>query len=230
MKSLKSFLAILIIILVCFTMIWWHATTIAQMDVQAYAKETTEETTTIVLDAGHGGYDSGAVAYDGTSEKEITLSLSLLIGEQLKQAGYEVVYTRESDEVSWESDNLTDLQTRIAIAQAANADYYVSIHTNFSAYGDGASGYETYLNFENDTIVAMAQNIHASLNALSYSVDRGLKSTQEYSLYVIDHNPIPALLLEVGFLSDEADAYALQYEQTTLANAIAKGILTSLTE
>lgn len=55
----------------------------------------------IVLDAGHGGYDTGSISYDGVYEKDITLAITQKIGEQLEKAGYTVVYTRTSDEVSW---------------------------------------------------------------------------------------------------------------------------------
>ena len=52
----------------------------------------------IVLDAGHGGYDTGSISYDGVYEKDITLAITQKIGEQLEKAGYTVVYTRTSDE------------------------------------------------------------------------------------------------------------------------------------
>lgn len=89
----------------------------------------------IVLDAGHGGYDTGSISYDGVYEKDITLAITQKIGEQLEKAGYTVVYTRTSDEVSWSNDNRDDLRTRVAIGEEAGADYYISIHTNASEYG-----------------------------------------------------------------------------------------------
>lgn len=186
-----------------------------------------EDTVSIVLDAGHGGYDSGGVAIDGSLEKDITLSITLRLGALLEEQGFQIVYTREQDEVSWPSDNLSDLQERIEISEQAQADYYISIHTNFSAYQDGAQGFESYINFENDTVVAMAENIHTSLNSLSYSIDRGLKDTTASSLYVIDHNTTPALLLELGFLSDSEDASYLTSSQgqQQLAQTIADGIV-----
>ena len=99
-----------------------------------------------------------------------------------------------------------DLRTRVAIGEEAGADYYISIHTNASEYGDGASGFEAYIDYENDTITAMAQSIEQKLMQLGYTQNRGLKSTQESSLYVIDSNPVPAMLLELGFITDSADA------------------------
>lgn len=242
MKNIKMFLALMIAIMICFCLAWYqenkaqnelYANTISRtsetntVEVSSYTYEP-QETKTIILDAGHGGYDSGGVAADGTLEKDITLSLTLAIGNLLKEAGYQVLYTRESDEVPWESDNLSDLYARVHMAQEQEADYFISIHTNFSSYHDGAYGFETYLDYQDDQIIAMAENIHAQLDSLSYSVDRGLKSTAENSLYVIDHNDVPALLLEVGFLSDSDDANYMIHHQDELAQAIADGIIAAL--
>ena len=184
----------------------------------------------IVLDAGHGGYDTGSISYDGVYEKDITLAITQKIGEQLEKAGYTVVYTRTSDEVIWSNDNRDDLRTRVAIGEEAGSDYYISIHTNASEYGDGASGFEAYIDYENDTITAMAQSIEQKLMQLGYTQNRGLKSTQDSSLYVIDSNPVPAMLLELGFITDSADAAYMCSEegQNALAQSIAQGILEQL--
>lgn len=182
------------------------------------------------LQSAHGGYDTGSVSYDGVYEKDITLAITQKIGERLEKAGCTVVYTRTSDEVSWSNDNKDDLRTRVAIAKEAGADYYISIHTNASEYGDGASGFEAYIDYKNDTITAMAQSIEQRLMQLGYTQNRGLKSTQESSLYVIDSNPVPAMLLELGFITDSADAAYMCSEegQTALAQGIAQGILEQL--
>lgn len=242
MKNLNMFLALLSAITICFCLAWYNEHT-AQFEIYEKTIQRSSESSTvqisnstyepntaisIMLDAGHGGYDSGSIALDGTLEKDITLSLTMKIGAYLEEAGYIVLYTRESDEVSWDSNNLTDLQARVTMAYNQNADYYISIHTNFSSYNDGAYGFETYLNYQDASIIAMAEEIHANLSALQFSSDRGLKSTAESSLYVIDHNSVPAMLLEVGFLSDSDDAKYLIYHQDALAQAIANGIVASL--
>lgn len=184
----------------------------------------------IVLDAGHGGYDTGSISYSGIYEKEITLSITMKIGALLEENGYQVVYTRTSDEVTWSNDNKEDLQARIAIAENADADYYISIHTNASNYDDGAYGFETYLDYSDTTITSMAEQIQENLNALNYSIDRGLKSTEESSLYVIDKNSVPAMLLELGFITDSDDVHYMSSEsgQNALAQSIADGIITTL--
>lgn len=185
---------------------------------------------TIVLDAGHGGYDVGCIALDGTYEKDITLNLTLQIGDILEENGYNVVYTRTSDNVSWPEDNEQDLQARVDIAQEADADYFVSIHINSSNYNDGASGFETYVNFSDETMVSMANSIHTYLSNLNYTQDRGLYDAHENPLYVLVNNNVPALLLEVGFITDSNDAWYMENEDEALSEAIANGIITSLQE
>lgn len=192
---------------------------------EIYANEDVE---TIVIDAGHGGYDAGCIAWDGTQEKDITLDIALSTGKLLKEAGYNVVYTRMSDNVSWSEDNKEDLQSRIDIAESADADYYISIHINSSDYNDGASGYETYVDFNNNEMVEMAESIHSQLELLNYTQDRGLMDTNENLLYVVNNNSVPALLLEVGFITDASDFDYMVNNSDDLAQAIADGIMDSI--
>ena len=187
-----------------------------------------DDATTIMIDPGHGGYDSGSLSMEGIMEKDITLQLGLLVGEKLTQAGYHVEYTRTSDDVDWESDNVADLQARVAKAVEADAEYFVSIHTNSSDFGVDASGFETYVDLSNEQMTAMAQSVHEQLGALDYSQDRGLKDGVENQLYVICDNPVAAMLIEVGFISNASDTWYMVNRQDELASAIAKGIIRSL--
>lgn len=240
MRRFKMFFILCLMITVCFLTAFLHdLLTFQDAYTTNYTKTSTntmevvptfaqEDAITIILDAGHGGYDSGSIANDGTQEKDITLAITMKIGAYLEDAGCHVVYTREQDDVAWENDNLTDLQTRVAIAKEADADYYISIHTNSSAYNDGAAGYETYVDGQNKEMINIAEHIHEKLASLPYSSDRGIKTTEENPLYVVDHNVVPALLLELGFISDDNDKAYMINQQDALAEAIAQGILQAL--
>lgn len=187
-----------------------------------------ESAAVVVLDAGHGGYDAGGIAYDGTYEKDITLAITLQVGEILKNNGYEVIYTRESDTVSWNEDNLEDLKERVNIATLAQGDLFVSIHTNSSeAYHDGAYGVEAYYDGIDETMEALCGKVLDNLSDLQYTNNRGIKSTFDTPLYVIDKNNIPAALFEIGFLSDSDDAAYMTSAkgQAKIAEAIADGIM-----
>ena len=189
-----------------------------ETNINISAKSTKE---TIMIDAGHGGYDVGAVSNYGDYEKDINLDIALLIGKQLKSYGYKVVYTRTSDSVSWSYDNKENLQTRCDLAKKRNADLFVSIHLNSSEYE--ADGYEIYSDFNNKNTVKLSNLILKQLDKLDYSTNRDLLDTNETPLYVIANNKVDAILIEASFISDDSDLYYLKNYTNNVATAIAKG-------
>ena len=197
----------------------------------AYVRKTEPEISEIiVLDAGHGGVDSGSVGEDGSYEKDINLAVTLELGEYLSKKGVQVVYTRTDDNVEW-IDTTADLQKRIDTGINASASYFISIHLNSSEYNDGARGFEIYTDGQNDDILSLAASIQNALNELDYTQDRGIKNTHEMgSLYVVDRNPISSLLLELGFISDRYDLVYLNsaYGQYEIAKALGEAILAHL--
>ena len=112
----------------------------------------------IVVDAGHGGHDSGTLGPDGIQEKDVVLDVALRLGQLLKQRlGADVIYTRDDD-------TFIPLETRTAIANKAQADLFISVHAN-SSPDASARGVETYyLNF---TTSADALEVAARENAVS---------------------------------------------------------------
>ena len=198
-------------------------TLLNETNMNVSAKSTKE---TIMIDAGHGGYDVGSISNFDDYEKDINLDIALLVGKQLKSYGYNVVYTRTSDSVSWPSDNKKDLQARCNLAQKKNADLFISIHLNSSEYD--ASGYEIYCDFTNKTTVKLSNSILTQLDQLDYSTNRGLLDTNETPLYVVANNKVDAILIEAGFISDDSDLYYLKNYTNNIAKAIAAGIKKSL--
>lgn len=218
----KIQLTLLSILTLCCTCITYI--TINKDNIKVNAKQTT-----IMLDAGHGGYDSGSVAIDDTLEKDYNLKIVKALGKILKSKGYNVVYTRTSDKVSWSDDNKEDLQARCDLAKSKNADYFISIHLNASNYyDDGASGYEIYCDFNNSKTKKLSKSILNQLDNLNYSTNRGLQDTNETSLYVVSKNTVPAILIEAGFITDSNDVYYIQNNTEQLAQAISKGISKSI--
>ena len=189
-----------------------------ETNINISAKSTKE---TIMIDAGHGGYDVGAESFYGDYEKDINLDIALLIGKQLKSYGYKVVYTRTSDSVSWSYDNKENLQMRCDLAKKRNADLFVSIHLNSSEYE--ADGYEIYSDFNNKNTVKLSNLILKQLDKLDYSTNRDLLDTNETPLYVIANNKVDAILIEASFISDDSDLYYLKNYTNNVATAIAKG-------
>ena len=177
---------------------------------------------TIVIDPGHGGNDSGAVNNNlGIKEKDITLRISLLIKEKLEKMGYRVVLTRSDDqEVTGSPIDTEELQARVNVGYKNNAILFVSVHINASTYSF-ANGVMTFYNKDID--YPLASSIHNELVKANIFEDKGIRQA---NFYVMKYNRLPAVLLELGFITNYNDAIKLMsYENLNkLAIAIAKGI------
>lgn len=186
---------------------------------------------TVTIDAGHGGNDPGAIGYSGTKEADITLGVSLKVGNILEQKGINVVYTRKDNNVSWptgsDGDVVKDLQTRCDISNAANANYFVAIHCNSA--DPSAQGTETYYYASSVAEQVLAQNVQDSLIDSIKSVDRGIKDANWYVIRP-DHVNAPSTLTEIGFISNPDEEARLKSDsyQQLVAQGIANGILKSL--
>ena len=178
----------------------------------------------VVIDAGHGGYDTGAINQNhGQEEKMITMEIAYKIGQAIKKLDptIQVEFTRLDDTVSWPMDELEDLKARIQIANEAQADYFLSIHLNSSTNTD-AYGYEGFIKAEDSFSSSVYEKIASSFEDLSYSQDRGLFT--QTPLMVVHEQSIPSLLLEVGFISNDVELMKLDNEriQSALAQKIAQ--------
>lgn len=192
-------------------------------------KEQQPAKTKVVIDPGHGGYDSGSESNNGIIEKELTLKLAKKVGAVLEKNNIEVVYTRVDDSVTWPSDNADDLLARTDIANNAQAACFVSIHLNFSEVEpESISGNEIWVNYESDQNVALAEDINEAMKKLTSSQNRGIKDQATSPLSLLVYNQIPSVLIETGFLSNDQDAAYVDSEagSDAIANAIANGILT----
>ncbi len=182
----------------------------------AWSNPATEaiEAYVVVLDAGHGGVQSGC-EFDGVLEKDITLAVTMLAAEKLRAEGVTVILTREDDtDVS--------LDERCRIANNVGADLFVSIHCNSYTEDTSVSGFEGY--YHNGTKgQRLAEYILAAANALGVKT----RHVKDANYQVIRDTTMPAALMEIGFLSNPAERARLQTEdyQTTIAQAIADGVL-----
>lgn len=144
---------------------------------------------TIVLDPGHGGNDGGTVGVRKTEEKELTLKTSEILSQHLSAAGAEVVMTRQSD-------TYVDLRKRVAESHQAGADAFISIH--YDATEDSSvSGFTSY--YQHDYQKELAEFLNAGLGDKLTLHDRGV---QHGNYLVLRENRQPAVLVELGFLSN----------------------------
>ena len=171
----------------------------------------------IVIDAGHGGADPGAV-YDGRQEKDDNLELALKVGKLLESQGIDVIYTRTTD----------IYQTPFEKAQIANrsgADYFISFHRNSSPEPNQYNGVETLVYDKSGIKLTMAENINGALEALGFK-NLGVKARP--GLVVLRRTRMPALLVETGFLNTDEDNALYDEKNDEIARAIANAILGTL--
>jgi len=168
---------------------------------------------TIVIDAGHGGFDRGGVPGQRISEKDKTLDVAQRLKRILQAGGYRVVMTRDSDV-------FVPLPTRVSIANAYRDASFVSIHFN-CAPRVGANGIETYY-YRSDS-ASLAASIHRNVVSGAPSENRGIRRR---GFYVLRRTAIPSVLVECGFLTNPTEgqlALTAEYRQK-LAEQIARGI------
>lgn len=171
---------------------------------------------TIVIDAGHGGIDIGASGQNGTIEKDVTLTMAKKIQHELeKRTDANIILTRNDDVHK-------SLADRVKIADEQKADLFVSIH--FDAFTtNNVEGITTYYNKKSDEPLAEIIHDHIITNEL-IARDRGVRSGD---FYVLRENSSPAILLELGFISNSTDEARMNSEefQTSTTNSIVDGMI-----
>ena len=148
----------------------------------------------IMLDAGHGGRDPGAV-YNGRQEKDDVLKLVLAIGEILQNSGIDVEYTRTTDIYETPFQKATE-------ANEAGVDFFISIHRNSSPLANQYMGVESLIYNLSGIKYEMAENINAQLETVGFK-DLGVKARP--NLVVLRRTKMPAILVEVGFINSDSD-------------------------
>lgn len=168
---------------------------------------------TVVIDAGHGGFDRGGVPGQRIAEKDKTLDVAQRLRRILQADGYRVVMTRDRDV-------FVPLGTRTAIANSYRNATFVSIHFNCSTRA-GANGIETYY-YRGDS-AGLAASIHRNVVAGAPTENRGIRRR---GFFVLRRTAIPSVLVECGFLTNPTEGRLAQsgdYRQK-LAEQIARGI------
>ena len=171
----------------------------------------------IMLDAGHGGRDPGAV-YQGRQEKDDNLSLVLSIGEILQENDVDVEYTRTTDIYQTPYE-------KAMIANRAEADFFISIHRNSFPTDNQVSGVESLVYDLSGLKYEMGENINAQLETVGF-VNLGVKARP--NLVVLRRTQMPAVLVEVGFINSNTDNQLLDENFEAVTQAIARGILDTL--
>jgi N-acetylmuramoyl-L-alanine amidase len=169
----------------------------------------------VIVDPGHGGPDPGAVGISGIQEKEIVLDISRQVASLLEKQGVQAILTRNDDRD-------LGLEPRVQMAERANATVFVSIHANaISMSRPEVNGLETYY-YQSGS--RLAEVIHRNILQGTSVRDRGVRQAR---FYVLRRTSMPAVLIEVGFVTGREDAAKLATPayRSQMAAAIARGIL-----
>ncbi|MDU4324204.1 N-acetylmuramoyl-L-alanine amidase [Clostridium sp.] len=184
---------------------------------------------TVCIDPGHGDWDYGAISPNGTAEKDITLAVSLKLGNMLEKEGnFKVIYTRTTDNMDWIETANDSLKERIKISKICNADIFVSIHCNYSSDSNEILGVETWYNPSDDSSLTLSKYLQQALIDLDYTTNRGVKSyVPGEELAVLELNTTTSALVELGFLTNSSDEKFLSSDagQTKCANALFEAIV-----
>ena len=180
-----------------------------------------EENHMVVLDAGHGGEDGGTVEQAAT-EKEINLAVVLKLKELLEEQGIRVVLTRDKD-------IFMKLEERVQIANGEKADLFISIHCNYYEKDSSIYGLECYYCKSGEEGKHYAEKIMETIEESKNIVSRNVKPAD---YYILKNTTVPAVLVEIGYLSNYNERNQLMSEeyQEKLAGELVKGIVKGMEE
>ncbi len=172
----------------------------------------------IILDAGHGGEDSGAVGKNGILEKDLNLEIVLEIGKILEEKGYVVVYTRTDDRLLYtEEENIhgirkiSDLKNRCKVAERYPNSLFVSIHMN-SFGSEKYSGLQVYYSENNEESRLLADVVQQRVvTDLQPNNNRKIKTGND--MYILENISNTAILIECGFLTNKEECKKLSEKE-----------------
>lgn len=205
----------------------------AFLAVSAYAAHESP----IILDAGHGGEDGGAIGVGGILEKDINLSVTLKTNAMLRFLGYRTLLTRSEDEMtcddglaSQRAKKVSDIKNRFSLLENTDCLCFISIHQNF--FGGNAHGAQMFYGVGNGESILLAQTLQDNIRGeLQPENSRVIKPATD-DIYILYHTKKPAVLAECGFISNSGDAAMLTDEnyQNKLAFVIAESTAKYLSE
>ena len=186
-----------------------------------------------MANSAHGGFDGGAVAQDGTIEKDINLNIALSLEKMLKQSGFEVIMTRTEDTSTEDnsgdkipSKKKSDLRNRLLLMEKYENAVFVSIHLNkFTT--SAASGSQIFYSGNEDNSKILGELIQNSIISKLQKDNTRVNKKATSSTYILHNATIPAVLVECGFLSNSSDLKLLKNKeyQNKMAFCIYCGIL-----
>ena len=228
LRAVKKHLASLIVLLFILSVL------ITGFNVTDYYVDTATkvELPIIIIDAGHGGEDSGAVGEGEIYEKDLNLAIAFELGKQLSEKGYTIVYTRANDKLLYTEEQnikgmrkLYDLKNRCAVAEEYANAIFISIHMN--SYGASKySGLQVYYADKSEESKALATSIQKNVcEGLQKSNNRKIKNGKGF--YILDNCSATSVIIECGFMYNKEELKKLSEKeyQKQLSFSIICGII-----
>lgn len=232
MEKLKAYIMYSATLIGIFLFVYFIADAFETVSDSAIVANAEPQNVIVVLDAGHGGEDSGAVA-NGILEKDINLDITLKVRDMLKASGVTVVTTRDTDRSIYDSSAATvrekkvsDLKNRVAISNENSNNILVSIHQNKfeqSRY----SGAQIFYSPNDEKSKLLAESMRLSITGLLQPDNKRELKEAGSNIYLLKNSKYPSVIVECGFLSNEEEAKNLNSEEyrQKMAFAIYCGIL-----
>lgn len=195
------------------------------------AAEKNKEVKKILIDPGHGGIDGGAVSRNGTVEKDINLSISLMLREELKNKGYEVMMTRDDDRGLYTDSGkirkkkIEDLNNRCKIKNESGCDIFISIHLNMFPESKYYGAQVWYASSKDSESLAhiLQVNLKQDLDINNNRIEK--PANDSYKILRCNQD-MASVIVECGFLSNPAEESKLKSDeyQQKIAQSIANSV------
>lgn len=189
---------------------------------------------TVIIDAGHGKPDEGAVGFNGTTEQAINLKIALKLQKLVEQSGGKVILTRSDENGIYSNDvkgirkwKISDTKNRVSIGNNSNADIFVSIHLNKFPPSEIYNGWQVFFQKDNLDSQKLANSIQDNLNK-NIEKENNRKIMPISNIYIMDNVKIPSVIAECGFLSNKEECEALKTE--AYQNKVVWGIYLGIQE
>ena len=208
----------------------WHG---SAAYTSAFGAAAIGEGPTVVVDAGHGGEDGGAVAADGTVESGLNLAIALRVRDLLAFAGVNTVMTRTEDAAIYDDSastlrekKVSDLKNRAELVNATENAVLLSIHQNSLPSSPATHGAQAFFNGA-EGAAPLATSVQEALNQAVNTEKAKNPAAIGSSVYLMKNITAPGVLVECGFLTNAGEAAQLKSEayQLRLAAAITAGLL-----
>ena len=201
------------------------------------AGQTEKKARIIILDAGHGGEDGGAVGVGGIVEKDINLAITLKTGSFLRLFGYDTLFTRTADTMtcdeglsSQRAKKVSDIKNRLLLLENTDCLCFISIHQNF--FGGDAKGAQIFYSGNNPESKALAEVLQSGVAGMLQPENKRVIKQATDDIYILYHTKKVAVLAECGFISNSGEAALLSDKtyQNKMAFTIASSAIKYLTK